>query len=387
MSEKNTLLELEQNKKNQLFDKPINKENVCIEVAITNKCNCNCSYCFENDHSCSNIDEKIQNRQLELIEKYCQSFDINKHSYLVIDFWGGEPTLNMNFIESIIDRTIKYPFVRYHMYTNGILFSNFFRIIRNKNIDILRNRIQIQLSYDGEPHNTIKRGKFKDQIFKTFNLLKENGIHASFKATLSYDMIKHLPDIWKSYEEASKKFGIGYVLYHPTLDTNVNDSNIKYFSDWKKSLKTIAKYELEYIKKNGINLMSWFNEVNDKATCGLNGKIHLDIDGNIYPCHGCPYSKNKNDFYIDNINQIERLDELIDRNVENSKKNTKCYYCGATFCNQCHVTQVNSKEYEKTWLSSLGKDKVRCLFFKYFGKIKNAYDMALINQRVNKINI
>ena len=44
------------------------------------------------------------------------------------------------------------------------------------------------------------RGSNSEMIFRTARMLSENGFRVSFKATLSYDMISHLPEIWKSYE-------------------------------------------------------------------------------------------------------------------------------------------------------------------------------------------
>lgn len=384
MTEDNNMLSSE--KITQIKQQCLSRTPVNIEIAITDRCNCKCAYCFEGSNCQSKVDRNIQARQLQLIEQYCKTFDTAKHSFLVIDFWGGEPTLNMSFIEEIINKTILFPFVRYHMYSNGILFSNFFKFLFNEHIDELRNRLQIQLSYDGEPHNTIKRGKFKDQIFKTFEMLKENGFHIAFKATLSYDMIKQLPEIWKSYEDACNKFGLEYVQYHPTLDTAYDENNIKYFNDWKNALIIIAKYELDFVKQHGHNLMTWFSSLDERAVCGLSNRVHLDVDGNIYVCHGCPYSKHKQDFCLGNVNDIDSLTTLIDRDVQSSFRNSQCIECGATFCNQCHVSIVDSSDYEKTWLSSLGKDKIRCMFFKYFGKVKNAYDMVLLNSKVNNIS-
>ena len=41
-----------------------------------------------------------------------------------ITFWGGEPLLNLEFVEKIISATIEHDFVNYYMFTNGTLIDS-----------------------------------------------------------------------------------------------------------------------------------------------------------------------------------------------------------------------------------------------------------------------
>lgn len=363
----------------QIQKKLQNRSSLEIEICITNACNKSCSYCFERCHQ-SNINIDEETRQLQLITDLCQKFDIMKYSSLNIVFWGGEPMMNINFIKKIINNTKQYTFINYFMYTNGTILSAFLTLVMLPDFELIKNRFTIQISYDGEPHNTIKRGYSYTDISRTLQLLYENNINVKFKATLSYDMIINLPEIWKSYAELDRNFPLFNVQYAPTLDTNVFDIPIKYLNDWKQSLIQIVRYELDRLKTGKKYLMSWFYCIDEKKFCGINERIMLNDDGKIYICHGCPYAKNSNDFIIGYTNKIKSLFDimLFNHNVDQLKDS--CKKCGAEICTNCHITMCNSKMWEKTWTTFFDSNHCRCNFFKMFGIIKHAMNLAILTK-------
>ena len=216
-----------------------NKKNIFIELTLTNNCNCKCSYCFEGDHaSCPrNID--VENRQLTLLVDACNTFNADIYNKLTISFWGGEPFLNTDFMFKIFEQTYKYDFVQYHCYSNGTLVDKYKEMIALPYFDKLQSKLHIQLSYDGEPHHTLKRGNTRKQILDVAKLLQKNNIQFSFKATLSYDLIDKLPEIWDSYYELVPMFGSD-VSYFPTLDTSTSPS-LESFDAWKKANPELVK--------------------------------------------------------------------------------------------------------------------------------------------------
>lgn len=355
-----------------------NRTDICIEFTTTQKCNCHCDYCFEcGEQYDMNID--IQNKCIDLLVEYCQNFDVLKHRYLVISFWGGEPFLNTQFILKVINATFKYEFVEYHSYSNGTQMTNYKTLIdllKSKNI---LNRFQIQLSYDGEPQHELKRHYTSKHVIESAKFLINSGINVSFKATLTFDMIEHLPEIWNSYFELYQMFG-DVVSYSPTLD--LTSSDIKYLDKWNDVLINIAKKELQFFNQHNRHLMQYFDG-DAKRICDINNSISINADGSIHICHGCFYEKNAKHFQLGNVIDITSLNEVISpNNVDLTHIPFECHTCSATYCAVCHIKQLDPINKLSDWTMCMPNNENRCQYFKTFGKIHRALNISKF--RVNK---
>lgn len=355
------------------------ENNVFVELTLTDSCNCHCSYCFEGNHchgkNVSNLVEEA--KQLKMIDDYCQQFDMSKHKWLTLSFWGGEPFMNVQFMEKIIEHTIDYPFVRYHCYSNGTLIEQYIKLLSNSYADKLRHRFHIQLSYDGEPQHSIKRGYSPKKVFEAADFLRQHQIQFSFKAALSFDMIKYLPEIWASYRDLYDRYPDMHVRYSPTLDTT--QSLEKYLDDWKTSLQNVAKLEFKFIRQHGHPLWSWFLD-GKKSICKLKNTCLVHTNGNVYVCHGGPWAKCKNTIIGTtdmNLNHI--LSKTIDSNVISSK----CLKCNATQCSVCHIEQLNENDnVVDGWAKNRANDSVRCQYFKEFGRMSRLLKFAIMKSGI-----
>lgn len=352
------------------------QSDIFIEVTLTNNCNCNCSYCFEGDHSCQPRNLDIEKRQLKLIEDACKDFDKTKHKRLTVSFWGGEPFLNTEFMYELIKCTYKYDFVQYHCYSNGLLIDKYKELLSQDFFNDIKDRLHIQLSYDGEPHHTIKRGNTGDKVLETAQFLTDNNVWFGFKATLSYDMIDKLPEIWDSYRIVVDRFKTNNVNYFPTLDTAINPT-LENFESWKHVLVEIATKEFNYFKINNRLIWQWFDN-GRKMNCGLGNSIHMHNDGNIYICHGCPYLKNSKRFVVNSIDTVNSLYDVVSERFNMCLDET-CIKCEATHCSACHVTQLKENEdiYEN-WSSCRSNDENKCKYYKYFGYIAKLLKFAVL---------
>lgn len=339
--------------------------NVFIEFTVTDNCNCNCQYCFEGDHKkCFERNINEENHQIQLLKNTCESFDNNKYKWLTVSFWGGEPLLNLDFLYKLIDVSYKYKFVRYHLYSNGTLVDQYKKLLQNDFIKEIYSRFHVQLSYDGEPHHSIKRGNNSKFIFETADLLKEHQISFSFKATLSFDMFEYLPEIWKSYEKLYQKYG-NVATYSPTLDTTYSSDDK--LDQWEKALKRIIPLELDFIRKNKMPLWTWFKK-ESKANCMLGNSLHVHTNGNIHICHGCAYKQNNKNLIIGNTSTIDNFSSLISDKYNLNLLPTKCIKCPATYCSVCHIEQIDlDQDPYKTWISCKVNNINRCKYFKVFG--------------------
>lgn len=101
--------------------------------------------------------------------------------------------MNSDFMFKILECTCDYDFVQYHCYSNGLLKNEYCKLVSLPYFNKIKPKLHIQLSYDGEPHNTLKRGYDGSKVIEMAQFLKDHGIQFSFKATLSYDLIDKLP--------------------------------------------------------------------------------------------------------------------------------------------------------------------------------------------------
>jgi sulfatase maturation enzyme AslB (radical SAM superfamily) len=136
-----------------------------------------------------------------LLKKLCVEFNKEKFDRLKISFWGGEPMLNYDFVRDIIKETSKFDFVDWHIFSNGTLDHKFKTLILNEEFSpkLKNGRLSVQISFDGEPHHSLKRGYNPSEFTKTVEILVNNGITFNFKGTLAADSLHLMPQCWDSY--------------------------------------------------------------------------------------------------------------------------------------------------------------------------------------------
>lgn len=117
---KNAFLEIESNKKEENFtkEKEINtKELHLIILPAGEACNLNCVYCYEDHKYKKRMNNSDSNRLISFIKK-------QDPQLVNIEYFGGEPMLNMKFIEDF-SKKLNENKINYHagITTNGILLS------------------------------------------------------------------------------------------------------------------------------------------------------------------------------------------------------------------------------------------------------------------------
>ncbi|GHT19045.1 radical SAM peptide maturase [Bacteroidia bacterium] len=133
-----------------------------LTFEVTDACNLNCKYCaygeFYNDYDKRENNYLSVNKAITLL-KYLAEFwnskqNISADRNVYISFYGGEPLLNMPFIEKIIDFVEKMNCKTRHftfaMTTNAILLHKYIDFLVEKNFNLL-------VSLDGNEQNTSYR--------------------------------------------------------------------------------------------------------------------------------------------------------------------------------------------------------------------------------------
>lgn len=271
-----------------------------VTFCVTEKCNLACTYCYECHKTGRRMSwetaKKCVDRMLDgdLTTEDCPA--------VILEFIGGEPLLEIDLIDKIVDYfkaeafRRKHPWGYYYMISmssNGVLYNT------PKVQEFLRKndgRVSVSISLDGDKklHDACRvfhdgTGSYDVVSESVHKLLQENPL-ASTKVTFApenlpymVDAIKHLyqtgyhcihanpvfENVWK-YEDA--------VLYY---------NNLVELADWiidndlYGDLFTTLFLEQYTLKPDECRL----EECKTKAYCGGNGlMLCFGTDGKVYPC-------------------------------------------------------------------------------------------------------
>jgi uncharacterized protein len=363
-----------------------NRGSFTFELTTSALCDLDCTYCFEG--------AKTNPKRLEeldlLIKRIRQVKDSAwfKETYqdgMSISFWGGEPTLNVNYIIKIMNEFQNDDEVWFHMYTNGFNKKNLKKLLEA----VPLNKFAIQVSYDGKPINdkfrlTKNRKTTSDMVMENFEWLSTFPLRKlDLKATVPSEAIPKLYDTWLDYEGIYNKFidapANVVIRFAPSLDYSMlqkpGEDKGEAARVWREQILKIAKKEIEFYEKNGEHLMSWFGYGDTKVNCsaGLN-MVAVDVDGSTYACHGVLYSPNKKDLQHSSIfddNFVEATANKSDSYHESVHRvSDVCKDCVATMCMICPVAShtISKKEsfedkWTDRWVNGL------CEFYQTFGEI------------------
>lgn len=349
-----------------------------LDITTTEKCNFQCDYCFEGG-------KKLHNRQYSLEDMKNTIYRILEHPSFIkefksftINFWGGEPTLEVEDILYYIDEFAQHPLVYFFFYTNGTLQENIDRIVeRFKEYDSL-DKLSIQISWDGDPIHDIHRisgtkAYNSDYVKSQIKRYMEMGVRVDVKSTILAQDFSKMPEVWKSFERLNETLP-ERVAYAPTIDQTYY--NNEYLDDFRTAIATISAYEYDYAIKYGETLMTWYGQ--ELTTCSYRHKMCcIDVFGNVYPCHGFLYEDDevKKKECQGNIFDNEWIDTFFaERHKYIPIRPALCDDCTATTCISCCVKNslLSDKEtsYER-WFDRIKSG--RCDYYKIFG----VYDMAL----------
>jgi radical SAM protein with 4Fe4S-binding SPASM domain len=137
--------------------------------------------------------------------------------------------------------------------------------------------------------------------------------------------------------------------------------------------------EIDFFKKNGYFLFTWYRGSDERYTCSAGKNIMiLDTDGNFYPCHGALYLDDKENHKVSslgtNINNLNR--DKYAKMIE--KTNEECNSCVATTCFVCPTSSYATSQkdtYEERWLDN--QVHGLCGYYQAFGKVDRAFSKLL----------
>lgn len=351
-----------------------------LHITVTHLCNCRCKYCFEKDHT-DVIDSEEENRQIDLLKKFCDTFDKDKYSTFNILFWGGEPMMRYDFVRRIILATKDYYFVNYIVYTNGTLKNKWNELINEEFFDEIKERFAARVSFDGEPQHTDLRGVSSENAIQLCYDLKKRGARFFTRSTLSFDYVGHLPDMWESFKkEHLKDYDF---TYYPIFDTTIDDDTN--YDKFVEALKEMTRREFDFYSEHKHVVCEWFMKENIRPdikcrNCMAKNFACMNKDGNFYPCYGCESFPWADKIVIGNTKKANTLEDILCTG-NFGEENEECKNCDAVFCFTCHAANIpfpkDFEEFKSLWHKNRNAKHKRCRFYKAVGRMYRLFWKAV----------
>lgn len=343
-------------KSSYLKSKYSNQNTIKIDIGITNKCNFNCKYCFENGNkeifSYKNHLSDVE-KLFDYLKDYVNTNVRNNINNLEIVWYGGEPSLdypeiikiNKYFSKDAKQKNYKYNNV---IITNGFFIPSYFLSeISEQNIKYL------QITLDGPKKYHNERRNLKDPV-DSYSIIMDNIaklLKANVDVVIRINVDKNnYRFINKLYKDLNFKFNkyIGEKLF-------INLGRVFGSSDSFSQYEYVKKYGILFKNASNLNLIKGKFEVGQfTAFCSAetcNKNLVIDYKGNIYKCWNDIFDIGK---MVGNIYNKKILNKNIESmylenlSLENVNKGRclKCKYikyCGG-FCPHTRLLIANGNE-------------------------------------------
>jgi uncharacterized protein len=346
-----------------------------LTFEITDACNLQCIYCgygdFYDDH------DKRENkmfsvtkaiRLLDYLTKFWNSDEnVSANRNIYISFYGGEPSLNMPFIEIIVD----YVKNKINCHNRNFIFSiTTNAILLNKYMDFfVKNHFNILISLDGNATNNSYRvdhngNSVFERIISNVNLLIEK-YPEYFKQHVNFNAVLHnrnsVEEIYNFFKNGYDKIPAISELNSTGINSKMRETFMQTYRNAYQSLYQSEHYdEIErdmFIRFGSYQTVSTFlfqysdfvfKDYNEllfgkkrkikipTGTCiPFSKKMFVTVNGKILPCERIGHQ-----YALGEITDIDiRLDfeEIAEKyNQYYSKIKKQCLHCfNKKSCIQC----------------------------------------------------
>lgn len=364
----------------------INKENLnMVRILVTNQCNLNCKYCYANAGS---YGEKCCYMNFNTYSKVCEYLGKKYKSIGEVNFFGGEPTLNVDAIEYIckyFDKKYKFKTPTFSMVTNGTNLSERMLYLINK------YNIHIIISLDSTNRNiNDSNRKFKDGS-GTFDVIDKNIIKLQkntsnkivIESTYTEEHVKNNVSYTDIMLENYKRYKIKLNIIQ---NENGNDRLIKLIKG--SSIDNSLNRDIDVFIKYGISnsrLLSFLNSIYATFYSGyfcdaFLGQIAIDPYGSIYPCQMFIASNIDNslkNFKVGDVFNGDINSEFIINYIEkNNKKNLR-------LCKNCFIKPTCKQCMFDKYVNSSIKNSCKYNFNNYYESL-NYFINLISDEKVEK---
>ena len=247
-----------------------------IKIFSTNRCNARCYYCFESGIKFVDMSEETA---LQLV-KFAEQYYRNYHR-IQINWFGGEPLLNINIIKLITNELIKAGFtLTTHITTNGSLLTQDI-------VDFFKHRyehVSFQITVDdiGKAYYNVKKyidlteDNAFDTIINNAKLLLKSDIQTRIRINFLKENFSHAVEI---FDYLSKLFeGL------PAPDIYFAPLSFDHIEEYR------GQEKVESEEHTHLSLMRFYTKRNiiyDKANTYKNTLSNLSLKPKAIPCGAC----------------------------------------------------------------------------------------------------
>lgn len=341
-----------------------------IDVNLGNECNFRCKYCYEEtmESRSGTMPDIIISKTIKFIEGLLDSY---KNDIFVINFWGGEPLLHVDQMKAFLNHFATHQRIKFMMITNGSMIEHHKELLLT-----YRNKLMIQVSYDFEPCNSKNRTtkEMSDKIRANMYWLDENKFNWWTKSTMfTHDISSSLYDTYLDFEKFSNSLKNTHLTMNITPDTRVWEHQIFDISSIEEEMKKLLLYFVKNKKK--VTNFTWFDRYG-KAQCNSpNGGCLVDIDGGVYPCHGCSYMPTdiKSKFLLYSIFDEDCVNSFITQvSTFDIHQSDKCKNCDVWLCYRCNSAIAQADGSIDSWNNP--NPDFQCKIYKTISKYIYAYN-------------
>lgn len=307
---------------NRYFYEGNNKFTRNITFQITDDCNLCCSYCYQHNKGHHKMPFEVAKKLIDGIltnDKSINNYVKSENAIgIVLEFIGGEPFLEVDLIDKIIDYFIEKCIILHHPWidrfrvsicSNGVLY---FTPKVQEFIKKHQTHLSFTISIDGNKtlHDACRvfpdgSGSYDLAIKAAKHYRKYYDAILSSKMTLSPDNINFVFPALVNLWENDYNFIYCNCIYEKGW--TIEHARVLYY-ELKKVADYLLNNHLERIKGTSIlNLdLSQQKNISDKNFCGGDGNmLAVDYKGDLYPCLRYMESsigQNQSPYIIGNVN-------------------------------------------------------------------------------------
>lgn len=296
-----------------------------VQIQLTERCNLNCTYCFEGEKSLVTMDGDFAKRVIDFVHGSYQSYlvELPKPEDLVLVFYGGEPFLVFDLIKELFHYSeskatiYAHSTVRYALITNGYGLTPEIMDFLSEHRDKVRIKVSLdgnQPTNDAHRRNLANEGTF-ERVFANAKKLQEEVDSVQIAMVIMPDQVENLYDNVRFFTES----GFSKIEFEVAATTEWRQED---FDKLEDQVDRLIDYYLEQLQKDPeyklVALDNWLRpllvESNPVVRCGAGrNSFFINTEGKIYTC---PYGNKFDECcfgdveqgFTDNVHLISRLD-------------------------------------------------------------------------------
>ena len=319
-----------------------------------------CTYCYQNNKSKNRMSFKTAKNIIDNLLNDDNCYHTEKVQALIIEFIGGEPFLEIDLIQQIMDYfmsegiKLNHRFLKYFMISissNGLLY--FDEKVQNF-LKKYKNNLSLTISIDGNKqlHDACRidlngNGTYDRAIAAELHYHQTYSKSLETKMTISpynvnyiFEAIKNLIDVGYISISLNCVYEEGWEIEH----AKILYQQLKKVSDWLFENDAFKKYRISMFNEK---LFKPKTEEDTQNWCGgvCNGMLSFDYKGDAFPCIRYMASSLNNcrePFSIGNINGLYTTPEeknrfnLLTSITRQSQSSEECLSCPvADGCGWC----------------------------------------------------